>query len=153
MMISLSKEMLQISVKNIININIAMKKYIMLIIATILATSCDPYYYCYIANDSQNAVKIKIFPPIQDERLNWQPAIRFYSYDIIDLDTFGIYTIDPKSKVRFFGYLDYMPKEHHFPFSFLEVYSLDTLILTSKAAIIKQLIEVDKFEFIMTIND
>jgi hypothetical protein len=129
-----------------------MEKLILVAIISLFLFGCDPYYHCYIENNTLDEITIKINPQIADERLESQTSISFLSYAILNLDTFAIYTIEPKSKVRFYGHLSFMPTVRHFPFEFLEVYSTDTLTLDSKESIINHLIEVEKFKFVIMIN-
>lgn len=107
----------------------------LIILLVSLITSCDPYYTCLIVNDTDNEVKVKISPPIEDFfAFDTRNAILRYRVEL--KDSFAVYLLPKDKEISVFGSLGVIPKEDDFPLVFIELYSNDTVKFNTKKEII-----------------
>jgi hypothetical protein len=102
--------------------------------------SCDSGYFCYITNNTSEAIIIKTYPPIEKFFLpdykNYYESIKLNN----ELDTIPNYKINPNDTLKIFGTIGNYPSENTFPIVFIQIIADDdTLTLSTKKQVIDML--------------
>ena len=103
----------------------------------LLITSCDPIYNCYINNTCEREVYVKISPPIQSIYYNSEWVVDTLNKQTVEItDSFAIYKIAQKEEMFIYNAIEVHITEKTFNINYIEIYSLDTLILDTKEKMI-----------------